>query len=37
LDDVKLRQLRAEIDLGLADLQRGAHTDDEANDTSMPS
>jgi len=27
LNDIKLRQLRAEIDAGLADLERGAYTD----------
>ncbi|WP_295445774.1 type II toxin-antitoxin system Phd/YefM family antitoxin [uncultured Thiodictyon sp.] len=32
LNDIKLRQLRAEIDLGLADLERGACTHYEAED-----
>jgi hypothetical protein len=32
LNDIKLQQLRAEINLGLADLQRGAYTDYEANE-----
>ncbi len=32
LNDIKLRQLRAEINLGLADLERGACTDYEADD-----
>ncbi|AUB79590.1 type II toxin-antitoxin system Phd/YefM family antitoxin [Candidatus Thiodictyon syntrophicum] len=32
LNAIKLQQLRAEIDLGLADLERGACTDYEAED-----
>ncbi|WP_295622995.1 type II toxin-antitoxin system Phd/YefM family antitoxin [uncultured Lamprocystis sp.] len=32
LNDIKLRQLRTEIALGLADLERGACTDYEADD-----
>ncbi len=32
LNDLKLQQLRAEIDLGFADLERGACTDYEAED-----
>jgi len=32
LNDIKLQQLRAEIALGVADLERGACTDYEAND-----
>jgi prevent-host-death family protein len=32
LNDIKLRQLRAEIDAGLADLERGAYTDYKADE-----
>ena len=32
LNDIKLRQLRAEINLGLADLERGAYTDFTADE-----
>jgi prevent-host-death family protein len=32
LNDIKLQQLRMEINLGLADLERGAHTDYEADE-----
>ncbi|MBK8638215.1 MAG: type II toxin-antitoxin system Phd/YefM family antitoxin [Chromatiaceae bacterium] len=32
LNDIKLRQLRTEIHLGLADLERGASTDFAANE-----
>jgi len=32
LNDIKLQQLRVEINLGLADLQSGAYTDYEANE-----
>ena len=32
LNDNKLRQLRTEINLGLTDLERGAHTDAEADE-----
>jgi prevent-host-death family protein len=32
LNAIKLRQLRAEIDLGLADIERGASTDYGADD-----
>jgi prevent-host-death family protein len=32
LNDIKLRQLRMEINLGLADLERGAYTDYEADE-----
>jgi prevent-host-death family protein len=32
LNDIKLQQLRAEINLGLADLERGAYTDYEADE-----
>jgi len=34
LNDIKLRQLRTEIDLGLADLERGGYTDYEADELS---
>ncbi|EGV19513.1 type II toxin-antitoxin system Phd/YefM family antitoxin [Thiocapsa marina] len=32
LNDIRLQQLRAEIDLGLADLEHGAYTDYQADD-----
>lgn len=32
LNAIRLKQLRAEIDLGLADLERGAYADYEAED-----
>lgn len=32
LNDIKLQQLRAEINLGLVDLQHGAYTDYEASE-----
>lgn len=32
LNDIEFQHLRAEISLGIADLERGAHTDYEAED-----
>jgi prevent-host-death family protein len=32
LNDIKLQQLRAEINLGIADLESGAHSDDKADE-----